>query len=403
MARMWWVGCVLLALALPVAGCDCSGPTRALPCEADGGLSGCGATCSALRTCPTGLYCSAAMTCTADCSAAVPCEGGALCTPEGRCAGVPDAGGGRDTSGMDVPGEDVTCAAISLDTVRVTPNVLLVIDRSGSMETNEFPPGSGVTRWDALRDSLMAMPDGLIDSLEPSVRFGLVMYREQGSISGCPDLETVPCALDNYSAIDAVYGPANAGGGTPTGDSITATLGMLGTLVTEPDDPTILVLATDGEPDTCEDGDDEVGGRLESIAAVEAAFDMGIRTFVISVGADVAATHLQDVANAGLGRGAGDPDAMYWVATDTTGLNAALEAIIGGVVGCEITLVGEIDPTMACTGEVRIGGDLLTCDDPNGWRAIDATHIELLGAACDRLESTGDTVTGRFPCEAVVF
>lgn len=403
MARASFLGCVLLAVSLPVAGCDCSGPTRVLPCDADGGPTGCGAVCTAVRPCPVGLYCSAAGTCTADCSAAVPCAGGLLCTPQGRCAGVPDTGFAPDTSGMDVIGQDVSCAAINLDTERVTPNVLVIIDRSGSMETNEFPPGSGVTRWDALRDSLLATPDGLLFSLQASVRFGIVMYREQGSIAGCPDLESVPCALDNYSAIDAVYSPANAGGGTPTGDSITAVLGMLGTLVTEPADPTIIVLATDGEPDTCEDGDDEVNGRLESIAAVTAAFGMDIRTFVISVGTDVGAAHLQDLANAGLGRGPGDPDAMYWVASDTTGLNTALETIIGGVVGCEITLVGTIDPTMACTGEVRIGGDLLDCEDPNGWRAIDATHIELLGTACDRLETTGDPVTGRFPCEAVVF
>lgn len=405
MARVPFLrGCVLLLpLALGAVGCDCSGPTRVSPCDVDGGLSGCGTACSALRPCGLGLYCGAGGTCTADCSAAVPCEGGALCTPEGRCAGVPDAGGGFDAAGRDVRGEDVTCAAIELGTVRVTPNVLLVIDRSGSMSSNQFPPGSGITRWNALRNSLMARPDGLIDALEASVRFGLVMYREQGSIAGCPDLEVVPCALDNFGPINTVYGPANAGGGTPTGDSITAVLGMLGTLVTERADPTIIVLATDGEPDTCEDGNDEVNGRLESIAAVEAAFDMDIRTFVISVGTDVAGSHLQDVANAGLGRGPADPDAEYWVATDTTGLNAALEAIIGGVVGCEIALVGEIDPSMACTGEVRIGGDLLTCDDPDGWRAVDATHIELLGAACDRLEATGDTVTGRFPCDVVVF
>ncbi len=43
-------------------------------------------------------------------------------------------------------------------------------------------------------------------------------------------------------------------------------------------DPTILILATDGGPDTCEDGDDTAGGRLESIAAVETAFSRGIET-----------------------------------------------------------------------------------------------------------------------------
>ena len=84
------------------------------------------------------------------------------------------------------------------------------------------------------------------------------------------------------------------------------------------------------------------------------------------------------------------------------GTPGGIGQFVGGVVGCEITLIGEIDPTMACTGEVRIGGDIIPRDDPNGWRAIDSTHIELLGTACDRLTSTGDEVTGTFPCEAIL-
>lgn len=393
----------LLPLTLGVAGCDCGGgPARGGVCNVPMPPATCGTSCSTSMPCPSGFYCAGG-TCTADCSATVECTGGYVCMA-GMCVSRPDVGG-FDAAGRDVELTDNTCAAVDLDAERVTPNVLLIVDRSGSMDTNEFPPGSGVTRWDALRDALMAMPDGLVFSLQSSVRFGLVTYENSDRPSGCPDLDTVPCAIDNYSTIDTAYAGFEPGQDTPTGDSVTAVLSMLSTLVPTADagDPTIFILATDGEPDTCEDGNDTAGGRLESIAAVETAFSRGIETYVISVGEDVSGAHLQDVANAGLGRSGSDPDAMFWVASDTGGLNDALETIIGGVIDCELTLSGSIDPSLACSGEVRLGGDVLPCDDPNGWRAIDANTIELTGTACDRLQTGGETLTARFPCDVVVF
>lgn len=395
---------LVVPLAFGVVGCDCGGgPIRDGVCNVPSPPAACGTSCSAADPCPAGFYCSGAGTCTADCSATVRCTEGYACD-DGMCVASGD-GGRRDGGPRDVLLTDNTCAAVDLDAERVTPNVLVIVDRSGSMESEEFPPGSGVTRWDALRDALLAMPGGLLFSLQSSVRFGLVTYENSGTPAGCPDLDTIPCAIDNYTTISSAYRGFEPGRDTPTGDSITAVMGMLGTLVPTADagDPTIFILATDGEPDTCEDGDDTAGGRVESVAAVEAAFDDGIETYVISVGTDVGADHLQDVANAGLGRSAADPDAMYWVASDTSGLNDALETIIGGVIDCRLTLSGAIDPSLACSGEVRLGGDLLPCDDPNGWRAIDATTIELTGTACDRLQTSGETLTARFPCDVVVF
>lgn len=277
--------------------------------------------------------------------------------------------------------------------------MILVIDRSGSM--NE-PFEDGMTRWETLEDALLARPAGPIFSLQSSVRFGVAMYTNEEEVRGCPDLITIPCDLDNYTRIETEYRRQDPGprGDTPTGDSIQAVLSMIGTLAPVRTEPTIIVLATDGEPDTCEDGDDEVNGRRESIAAVRAAFGMDIRTFVISVGTDVGMMHLQNVANAGLGRGAGDPDAEFWVATSVSGLVAALEEVIGGVVSCTARLEGEIDPAQACDGTVRLGTDALECGVE--WRAVDSTHIELLGAACERLRSGGEELTASFPCGVII-
>ena len=105
-----------------------------------------------------------------------------------------------------------------------------------------------------------------------------------------------------------------------------------------PDGPPIVVLVTDGEPNGCASNP-----RAAVVNEVRRAFTAGIRTFVISVGTGVAASHLQDIANAGVGRAAGAP---YWVATDPSGLVTAVNTIVVGARSCEMDVTGEIDPAM---------------------------------------------------------
>ncbi len=397
-----WLSILLAGLAAFAVGCDCSGAPG--PCESADPPDGCGEPCSFSAPCPDGLYCGAADVCTADCGPDVPCPEGSTCAPAGHCVAVADGASVMDARpALDAPLPDNTCASVDFTATGTTPNVILVVDRSLSMDTRFSSRGS---RWVVLRDSLLAT-DGLLSTLQPSVRFGLVLYTTgSGGGGSCPDLITVPAALDNYDAIATEYRMHGPGLYTPTGDAISAVLGRLGELAPVRSAPTILVLATDGEPNSCEmrgtSSEAYMHGRMESLAAVDAAFDMDIRTYVISVGTDVGEDHLQDIANAGLGRGGSDPDAPFWVATDTGGLEAALSEIIGGVVSCTLELSGEIDPALACLGTVRLGGDLLTCDDPDGWRAVDSTHIELTGAACERLQTGGESVNASFPCAVII-
>lgn len=401
--RSTWIFACSAVLAFSSAGCDCSGGlTSTRPCSTSRAPDGCGDSCAVTRSCPSGLYCGADDRCTADCLVGDTCPDGLACPSNGRCgAGSMDSGmGGGVDANRDVgPAPDRTCAAVELGATRTTPNVIFVIDRSGSMDT-DFD--MGMTRWEVLETAITGMPDGIVFTLQSSVRFGFAMYSDQGGVPGCPDLETVPCALDNFGPIRTEYRMHSPGGDTPTGDSITAVLGMLDTVAPERSEPTIFILATDGEPDTCEDGDDEVNGRRESLEAVQAAFalDPPIRTYVISVGTDVGASHLQEFANAGVGVGAGGADAPFWVATDTAGLVSAIETIVGGALSCVVTLEGMIDPAAACDGTVRLGTDELTCG--TDWRAVDETHIELLGAACDRLQTSDDVLTATFPCGVIL-
>lgn len=395
-----WMSCV--AIALLAYGCDCAGPHTP-----DGLCSGprppdtCDVPCSAEEPCPSGFYCADEGVCTADCDPLRPAENCArgICRDDGRCEPLNHPDASADASNV--------CADVRVEATRVTPNVILIVDQSGSM-TAGF---GGSNRWDALRDSLLDQPDGLVASLQSTVRFGLALYsaEAEGNSSDpvpgmCPLIEWVPPSIDNYDPIDAVYGPADPIDETPTGASIDAVLDRL-TMTPDPStDPTIFILATDGEPDTCAQPNPQEG-QPEAIAAAERAYDAGIRTYVISVGeGTISASHLQDMANAGLGRESGDPDAEYWEAGDDAGLRTALRDIVGGELSCVVTLDGAIqDLEEACVGTVRLNGTVIPCDDPDGWRAVDETHIELRGEACDTLQSgPGVTLEATFPCDIIL-
>lgn len=400
--QRWWVGGVFLALSFLGTGCSCNGSLSAGgPCDADPSErpEGCGSACSASEACPAGLYCADGA-CTADCDPTDPgvaCPAPSTCTADGRCIRR-DGGGARDATSR----VDSSCANVHVEATRVTPNVIVVVDQSGSM-TSRF--GSG-DRWNVLRDSLMDDPDGLVHALQSQVRFGLALFSsEADEPEMCPMITWVAPAIDNYDAIESVYGPADPISETPTGDSLDAILARW-TMTPDPSsDPTIFILATDGEPDTCEEPNPQ-HGQAESIAAAERAYEMGIRTFIISVGeGTVSASHLQDMANAGVGNGPGDPDAPYWVAGDDEGLRDALLEIIGGQLSCVVTLHGQIEDTSAAcsSGSVLLNGTSIPCDDPNGWRVVDETHIELTGDACTTLQSgPGVTLEASFPCGVIL-
>jgi hypothetical protein len=389
------IACVTMVCA---AGCSCSASTGVEGgiCEGPMPPAGCGQPCGTdgAEPCPSGTYCGAGGECTADCGAGIAnaCRGTQYCDEDGRCQN-------RDVDATGV------CARIQVQATPVTPRVIVIVDQSGSM-TASF---GGSNRWDALKQSLIGRPDGLIFALQNTVEFGLAMYSARSGGDGgppigeCPMITDVPPAPMNYAAIDAVYRPADVIEDTPTGDAIDAVLDRILGVPDPDDDPTIFIVATDGEPDRCEELDPQ-NGQAEAIAAVERAFGEGIRTYMISVGEGVvSAAHMTDMANAGVGNGPGDPDAPYWVAGDDRGLRDALSTIVGGVLSCDLTLEGTLTIEDACLGTVRLNGRDLPCDDPNGWRAIDETHIQLQGDACDELTADGgSTLTAEFPCDVVI-
>jgi hypothetical protein len=217
----------------------------------------------------------------------------------------------------------------------------------------------------------------------------------------------VSVALGNYSAINAVYSSAVPVEDTPTGDSLNAVTKTLEAFP-EPGQK-VIVLATDGEPDTCMNKDPAPGSaeaeaaRDASVKAAQDAYGKKILTFVIAVGNDVAQAHLQDVANAGAGKPIGGADdAKYYVPTDQQALTDAFKEIINGVRTCVFTLNGKVDAELANQGSVVLDGQKLGFNDPNGWKLNNESEMEIVGAACDTIQSGDHTLTVTFPCGAVV-
>jgi hypothetical protein len=299
-------------------------------------------------------------------------------------------------------GEDV-CVDLQVEFERITPTVVLLIDRSGSME-QAFDGGRD--RWQTLVDTLTDPQSSLLERLQSSVRFGMALYSsDQGFGRGaqpreCPVLTSVEIGIENFSAMSAVLGDAANGpdGDTPTAESLAAVAAQLGA-VTEPG-PKSIILATDGDPDTCADPDsnNQQASKDLSVAAVQAAFAAGISTRVISVGDEVTQSHLKALAVAGAG---GDAAAEAFTALNTEALESAFASIIGSVRTCDFTLEGTVAAADAARGRVLLDGAALAFGDANGWVMPDESTVRLQGSACDQIQSDATGISMSFPCDAI--
>ncbi|MCX4246539.1 vWA domain-containing protein [Paraliomyxa miuraensis] len=305
---------------------------------------------------------------------------------------------GGNSSPTEMPPEFTSggCADVQVQVEPIIPTLVLLVDQSGSM-TDDF---SGQPRWEAIYETLMDPADGVVSTLQSSVRFGLTLYTSEDGFDGgeCPLLTTVEPALDNHGPIDAEFAPADPVDETPTGESLAAVAQQLAAF--QADGPKGIVLATDGEPDTCEQPNPQEGQQVSLDAAAQ-AFELGITTYIISVGDDVGADHLQQMANVGVGKDPDDPmPAPYYQALDAQQLVDAFEEIIGTFVSCELLIDGEVDLSKACEGSVFLDGMELQCDVD--YHLPDANTLELLGDACATLQDGGEhQVDAVFPCDAV--
>ena len=140
---------------------------------------------------------------------------------------------------------------------------MLLIDQSGSMDACFGNCGDGdssndISRWQAVRDALTDPTDGVVTKLQSQVRFAASLYTSNNGGPTCPVItyaaDSSDPALNKRDDIDTLLGNSIVDD-TPTGDSIDAVRTVMKDWTPDPNLPhggKVMVVATDGFPDSCE-------------------------------------------------------------------------------------------------------------------------------------------------------
>ncbi len=304
--------------------------------------------------------------------------GDPACIDPGSCT----TGTGGSGSGGGVPG-GANCGAqtIPLGSTQVTPNVLLVIDRSGSMAEKA---DNNVARWDGLKSSLGVV----LDDSAGKAYWGLMLFPSGTQNDSCQaGTVNVPIALGDEAAVKSAvnaYSTAQISalrGRTPTSATMQA-VRSAGVLV-DPARPNYVVLMTDGEPNC-----DNPQGVTPAIAAL-ASQSPSVRTFVIGFGAGIngsSATNLNEWAAAG-GTARTGAATKYYPADTVAELQTAFDTIVTGVASCTYQLMSPpSDPALIAP---YFDGVAVGQSTTNGF-SYDAgsQSITFLGSSCAQLKAS---------------
>lgn len=310
-----------------------------------------------------------------------------------------------------VPTEDANCGLVPFNVARKPADLLLVLDRSGSMTEHEITgtDGQKVTRAQAAKGAV----DTIVAKTQSGIAWGLKMFPE-GDSAYCvvtPDKIDVALALGNYPAIASVVNAdAFDGDGTPTAAAVAAGHDYLKNQVHD-DNPKYLILATDGEPsdddkNQCTGKWAEPDVKTAAVNAVAAAASDGIKTFVIGVNtsssANVTLNRLVQAGKTAEPPIAANEDVSssknttrhYYAANDSQGLLDALSKIAGQVSDCTFRLAEPppvagnvvVKATDASGQPVKVPAD---ASHAEGWDWAGADHlaITVYGSWCDMVKA----------------
>lgn len=336
----------------------------------------------AANSCPGGWHCSPDGFCDAQCTqGGSECGDGYVCTEDGRCVDDGDPG---------MNGPDANCPAVNFTPMPSTPSIQLVLDQSGSMFSNNL---GATSRYVAMTNALTSAT-GVVTNLQTKAYFGSLLYTCNGNAN---DFTPVPRALNNAAAINTSITSKTNGDNTPTAAAIDAAVAGFTTLPPPMGSPPVIVLATDGLPNSCNNLNDPEGA---SVTAARNAYNAGIPVYVLAINQN--SQHFQDVANAGQGHVAGQPNITYFPVANVTQLEQAFQTIINGVISCDLSLTATIDDGQAMNGTVVVNG--MTLQYGVDWILVNGNVIRVQGAACTMLRNSANPmVSAQFPCGSVIF
>lgn len=338
-------------------------------------------------------------------------------------AGFSNPGGGPDgvgvggTGGMGGGvGDEPNCGAVEITPkVDYSPgNILVVFDRSGSMEDTDF---NGMRRFDAANAALVnavqaytcggtVNPDaaGCSDPLT----LGSILFPSGATLLCDPVVPFEMAPQITWRKSTEWLPQWNAFGNNPTfglGTPIEYAFMEADRVLTQYKDTlegTVAVLFLTDGGSTCFPGTMTTDGTgtipaADQIAAAWAAD--GIRTHVVSVQPGGSAFNDRLAQAGGTGSSINPANQQE--------IDAAMASIIqetAAVASCDIVLEGGAldDLEGACErGDVTLGPTKLACDPVDGFSVTGSSAISLHGAACDALMA-GGYLTATFPCDVVV-
>ncbi len=323
---------------------------------------------------------------------------------------------------------DLNCGAKTKTATKLAPDVLIVLDRSGSM--NESYDGmscgaggmggraGGMTNCgpDSKWAKVVPAITQVVSETQTDVNWGLKFFPQMTAGAGmdaCAVNNTaeVPIGPSNGAAIQtAIMGSTQANGGvvtgyngTPTRNAANGAVGYMQSLTDA--NPKFILLATDGAPTCAEAG--TTNASPGAIAAVEAAKTAGFPTFVVGIATANSAE--ADATLSGMATAGGLPRAAtptYYPVTNADDLAAAIRTLIGVAATCTF----QVGPTPTDDGSTALdkidvfGDGVLIGRDmthTNGYDYKDASmqQIEVHGPLCDQIKSGAiKDVTVTFRC-----
>jgi hypothetical protein len=297
----------------------------------------------------------------------------------------PDAGEEKQDEKPEIPVEEVVCdeaVPITFEQRKVTPDIMLVVDKSGSMG-DPLVQGNFQTKWNVMSSAITALVAGKGDQ----VKFGLMLFPWGNNCN--PGQVRVNPSLNNVSPILNQMNSIYPEGATPTHQSLEQARAYYDANPVNPDGR-IVLLATDGLP-IC-------SSISQSVSVINSLSQRNIKTYVLGFGfGNVDLSGLSQMAAAG---GTG----QVYRADSPDQLSFSLDAILGDVTvpSCDFQL--QETPANDEDINVEVNGVPLVRDDANGWRYDSLTKtIHLQGAACDSVKQGGaNGIAVDLGCEGVI-
>lgn len=304
------------------------------------------------------------------------------------------------------------CTPGTFALVHPQAELVVLLDRSGSMSANIDGGDSAPRKWDDLHGALAAtLPD-----FESQIVLGAMAFPHRFDGTGArpcliePALDVEP-RPSNARAVLQVLEGTDPWGATPTNDALEFVGSLLANRVSRTKTESI-VLATDGGPNcnakldarTCACTSREIKlpcheasvclDKDRTVETIAKLARMGVSTFVIGLDSDSLPDErdaLQAMAIAG-GRPNTKPGApAYYSVRDPTAVTDAFRTVQKSVVQCRLSLPSRPDDPSALV--VQIDGTVVPRDPKHregwDWASTDFGQLDFFGSACERVGNPG--------------